>query len=126
MRTPQPSARALVTLGDVIWHDVTMPDSGALRQQRYKHHRAGDHHLCRHDTGQIAQLAKDASFAPADDFDAAAELARLAGRLRDAYAADPGNASLARELRMTLLALREPGDKVDPEIAEFLTGLANS
>jgi hypothetical protein len=47
--------------------------------------------------------------------DAHAALEALAKRLQAAHEAAPGNASLARELRMTLLALpREDGDDDDP------------
>jgi hypothetical protein len=48
--------------------------------------------------------------------DAHAALGRLAARLEAAHAAAPGNASLARELRMTLLALPsgEAADDDDP------------
>jgi hypothetical protein len=42
--------------------------------------------------------------------DAPLEMRRLAGRLAQAYAADPSNAALARELRETLLVIRPPGE----------------
>jgi hypothetical protein len=55
--------------------------------------------------------------------DPIAELRRLAGRLRDAHVADPGNALLARELRMTLQTLtggRSDGDaELESLFAEF-------
>ncbi len=48
-------------------------------------------------------------------------LRELAVRLRDAYAADPSNAALARELRVTLLALagQRPEDR-NPVLAELM------
>ena len=52
-----------------------------------------------------------------DDLDPAEELRRLAGRLVEAYAADPGNAALAREARFTLLAVAVPDG--DPELDEL-------
>ena len=48
-------------------------------------------------------------------------LRELAVRLRDAYAADPSNAALARELRVTLLAMarQRPEDR-NPVLAELM------
>jgi hypothetical protein len=43
--------------------------------------------------------------APDEDFDAAGEMRRLAQRLVEVHEAEPGNAVLARELRMTLREL---------------------
>jgi hypothetical protein len=43
----------------------------------------------------------------------------LAAQLAQAYRADPGNANLARELRMTLQALMGPGEAVDSDLAEM-------
>jgi hypothetical protein len=96
-----------------------MADSDALRSRRKRAHAAGDHHLCRHrpQPPPVTQLPQPE---PGDDLDPAAELRRLAGCLVAAYRADPGNASLAREARMTLLALG-PGDgsDLDPELREM-------
>jgi hypothetical protein len=96
-----------------------MADSGAVRQQRYKRHRAGDHSMCRHDRPRPVLLSP-AEVPASADFDPADELRRLAGRLVDAHRADPGNAALAREARMALLALG-PGDsaELDPELVEL-------
>jgi hypothetical protein len=91
----------------MIWH---MADSVALRSRRYRAHRAGSHHLCRHHAPLPVPYTAPL---PDDEFDAAAELALLAGRLRDAYAAEPGNAALARELRVTLQAMASPPDPFD-------------
>jgi hypothetical protein len=82
----------------------SMADSVALRSRRYRAHSQGDHHLCRHQ----ASILIDASSRPVmvgADFDPGDAMAQLAGRLKAAYAADPGNAALARELRMTLQAM---------------------
>jgi hypothetical protein len=99
-----------------------MPDSDAIRSRRKRAHASGDHHLCKHwpQAAPVSQL-------PAGDpgeLDPAAELAALAGRLSAAYAADTGNAALARELRMTLLAMQSRGG-ADPELAEFFRGFAD-
>lgn len=51
--------------------------------------------------------------------DPMADMRRVAGHLVRAYLADPGNASLAREARMTLQALMGPGETVDGELAEL-------
>jgi hypothetical protein len=46
---------------------------------------------------------------------------QLAGRLSAAYAVDPANAALARECRMTLLALGGQGMAgADPAVIELL------
>jgi hypothetical protein len=58
------------------------------------------------------------SAGPVDD--PVAELRRLAGQLAQAYRTEPGNALLARELRMTLQALMGAApDVVDSELADF-------
>jgi hypothetical protein len=58
--------------------------------------------------------------APADDFDPAAEMRGLAVIAVAAYRADPSNATLCREARMTLQALMPKGaGDVDAD----LTGL---
>jgi hypothetical protein len=88
---------------------LTVADSGALRQQRYKHHRAGDHHLCRHPVRPGL-----APFPPSPqrdgDLDPETELRRLAGRLTAAHEHDPSNAAIARELRVTLQVLIEAAE----------------
>ena len=92
-----------------------MADSNALRSRRKRGHAAGDHSLCRHRPQPgVVPPPPD----PGDDFDPAAEMRALAGRLAAAYAADTSNTALARELRVTLLALG-PGDgmpEMDPEL----------
>ena len=58
--------------------------------------------------------------------DALGGLRLLAGQLTAAYGADPGNALLARELRMTLQALQAPAGSMDGELAEFLAGFSQA
>lgn len=96
---------------------AVMPDSGALRQRRHKAHQAGDHRLCRHGPVDGARPVLAAAPDPADagEFDPRAELVALARDLGAAYRAEPSNASLARELRATLLAIPVPEDpSIDP------------
>jgi hypothetical protein len=87
--------------------------------RRSRAHKAGDHSLCvrcavlRTDPGVVAKAV------PVTD--PASGLRRLAGQLVVAYETDPGNALLARELRMTLQALMGPGETVDSELAEMFT-----
>ena len=51
------------------------------------------------------KLAAVVEIPTGDDFDPDAQLRALAGRLVAAHSQDPANAALARELRVTLLAL---------------------
>jgi hypothetical protein len=97
-----------------------MADSGTLRVQRHRRHRAGDHSLCTPGRCDLAGrrqygLAPYTPDASSTGFDAAGEMRAMAVRLRDAYAADTSNTGLARELRLTLLALNgiEPPDDDD-------------
>jgi len=57
--------------------------------------------------------------------DAEGELRVLAGQLAAAYSREPGNALLARELRMTLQALlpAQGGPSLDGELDELFAGL---
>lgn len=57
--------------------------------------------------------------------DAEAELRELGGQLAAAYRADPGNALLARELRMTLQALLpvRAGDGQGDDLEALFAGL---
>jgi hypothetical protein len=80
-----------------------MPDSDAVRSRRKRQHAAGDHSICRH--GRPFGLVPAVPVEPGPDFDPREEMRRLAGRLAAAYAADPSNAALARELRATLQAI---------------------
>ena len=100
-----------------------MADSDALRQRRRKAHVQGDHSLCRrcqvvkpHPVAAVADLPPGIG----EVTDAAAELRQLAWRMAEAHRADPANAILGRELRVTLQALMPKGDeKADAD----LTGL---
>ena len=87
----------------------SVADSDAVRSQRKRLHAAGDHFLCRHGVrarvlglgGTVVALPAP-SGVPVDPRNALESLAR---RLEGASEADPGNALIARELRMTLQAL---------------------
>lgn len=98
-----------------------MADSGALRQRRSKAHKSGDHSLC----GSRCSMGRRGILTvlppvPAAEIDAAAELRALASRLAAVHEAEPGNALVARELRMTLQALMpKDAGSVDAD----LTGL---
>jgi hypothetical protein len=102
---------------------VTVADPGALRQRRSRAHKAGDHSLCVRCAVQRAEVPVPDGAAPVSD--AEAELRALAGTLAVAYRAQPENALLARELRMTLQALLPAagGSGVDSELEEFFAGL---
>jgi hypothetical protein len=100
-----------------------LADSGALRTQRYKCHKAGDHSLCRHAPGAEGQDGHPPAVPVSDPI---GELRRLAGRLRDAHEADPGNALIARELRMTLQALTGGRGDGDAELESLFAELGAS
>ena len=99
-----------------------MADSGALRTERYKRHKMGDHSLCR--SRRDCARPNLALAGPADDvgLDPAVELRRLAVRLAAAHCQDPANAALARELRNTLLALPSSRPE-DPDVLDLLAAL---
>jgi aminoglycoside phosphotransferase len=103
-----------------------MADSPAVRSRRYRLHKAGDHSLCRHKLAVCD--AESPAVAVEIALDPAAELERLAARLTRAHERDPGNAPLARELRLTLaqLAAAEPGDADDDDPLSELRALAES
>ena len=103
-----------------------MADSGALRVRRARAHAAGDHSLCRRCAavrGGETPLAPVQALPPAlpVKFDAAAEMRALALRLASAHEAEPANAPLARELRMTLTELigRDRDSALDELAAEY-------
>jgi hypothetical protein len=83
-------------------------DSDALRTRRRRAHAAGDHSLCKR--CPVVRIEAEGEEIPASD---RAKLRWLAEGLARAYQADPGNALLARELRMTLQALLGGGDAND-------------
>ena len=91
-----------------------MADSDSLRSRRSRQHRQGDHSLCRHDRA-VRVTAPDIPIVTGADFDPVTMLRDLAVRLVAACQADPGNAPLARELRMTLQAIEpDPEPQWDP------------
>jgi hypothetical protein len=96
-----------------------MADSDAVRARRYRQHRQGDHSLCKHWPGAGLTRLPDVHNINVTGFDPADEMRKLAGRLSAAYKADPPNAALARELRMTLLALGPEAEAMDPGLAEM-------
>jgi hypothetical protein len=89
--------------------------------RRSRAHKAGDHSLC----VRCAVIKARPENAP-PVADPLAEMRLLAGQLAAACRVEPGNASLARELRMTLQALMDPGGTVDGELAEFLAGFSGT
>lgn len=105
-----------------------MADSGAARQARHKRHKAGDHSGCRPGCGGRSRRQDPPG--PAGEAspctDPAAELAALAGRLRDAHVADPGNAAVARVLKDVLLALPAGDEAPDDDPLAELRALAES
>jgi hypothetical protein len=83
-------------------------DSDALRSRRKRAHASGDHSLCRRNCGVTVTPARIAELSPArgdNPVNPRASLRSLALRLEAAHEADPANAMVARELRVTLLAL---------------------
>ena len=97
-----------------------MADSGALRVRRTRAHKAGDHSLCRRCAVVKPAVVPDLPVGSGEVTDAPLELRQLAWRMAEAHRADPGNAILGRELRMTLQALIPKGEeKPDAD----LTGL---
>ena len=101
-----------------------MADSGALRVRRARAHKAGDHSLCTSRCPDRSAAAPVASVTalPARPvkLDPQAEMRALASRLALAHEAEPANAQIARELRMTLAELMPKGER-KPD--EDLTGL---
>jgi hypothetical protein len=107
--------------GDVTEGDF-VADSGSVRTRRYRLHQAGDHSLCK----QCAALREPSGpVTPAELGAPAAELRELAARLAGAHRADPGNALLGRELRLTLQALMG-GEQADGELAALFAELGAS
>lgn len=107
-----------------------MADSGAVRAQRHRLHKAGNHSMCRRSCGesrQVPRLPVEIPQIPAasGDFDPVARMRDLAEQLRQASAASPSDAVLAREYRLTLVELAKGGDdgKADP-FAELLAELS--
>jgi hypothetical protein len=106
---------------------VTIADSEALRAQRYRLHRAGDHSLCVRCA--VLRAGPGAASEAVPVTDPAKGLRLLAGQLTAAYGADLGNALLARELRMTLQALlgaRDGARGMDGDLADLFAELGAS
>jgi len=96
-------------------------DDDALRSRRKRQHAGGDHSLCRRCIA-VRGIAERVAVLPAPGappLDLDEEMRALAGRLAVAHEADPSNALLARELRMTLreLIVREGDDSRFDELA---------
>jgi hypothetical protein len=114
-----------------------MADSGSLRVKRHRLHRAGNHSLCRPGCGGITQVPavaakirevsgdRPGSREDSAAFDPRLAMGELAVQLRAACEANPADAVLAREYRLTLMELAKGGDSdaVDP-FAELLAGLS--
>jgi hypothetical protein len=98
-----------------------MPDSDAVRSRRKRLHAAGDHSQCgRRCDARVIPVAFPSSGAPGEHAPGPrAALERLAQRLEGAHAADPADAAVARELRMTLQALGA-GESAQDDAAAFL------
>jgi hypothetical protein len=123
---PARARRASRRGGAGPWDDLVMADSAAVRSRRYRLHKAGDHSACRHKLAVCAPVVAEMPGKGA--VDPGAELEALAARLAVAHVADPGNASLARELRITLQALADtaPGDAGDDDpLAELRAIIAD-
>jgi hypothetical protein len=107
---------------------IHMADSGAMRTARYKRHKAGDHSMCRH----LQDYAPRPVVLPAaggQDLDPVAELRQLAADALADYRANPGNAALVREARLTLQALMGvaadiPDDDPLDELRQMMHGVS--
>src|SRR5262252_2641678 len=108
-----------------------MADSGSLRVKRHRQHRAGNHSLCRPGCGGITRApvtpARNAGVAGDQGkiADPMVAMSELAAQLKVACEANPADAVLAREYRLTLVELAKgsDGDGKDP-FAELLAELA--
>ena len=99
-----------------------MADSAALRQQRSRAHRSGDHSLCpslcprRPDVVLVAVRAELATAGCLDTYLGAAAV-QLADRIDQSVGSAPGLAGMVRELRATMYAAlagnRSAADPVD-------------
>jgi hypothetical protein len=105
---------------------VTMADSDALRQQRRRRHRAGDHSMCRRGCrdARLSPEIESVSSGSGEKVDPAVALRELAVRLQEASRVDPANALLAKELRATLLVLMPSREAVvDAEFRQLVAEL---
>lgn len=108
-----------------------MADSGSLRVQRHRQHKAGNHSLCKPrfcEFAQVVRIPVKVSQVPAasgKDFDPREAMTALAAQLRAACEASPADAVLAREYRLTLMELAKDGDRDGPDpFAELLAELS--
>jgi hypothetical protein len=117
----------MVAIVAPVAHDIYVADDDAVRSRRYRAHKQGNHVYCKRD----CQAARDpvrfdgVPDDPGESLNRFAELRRLCVALRTAYLADPANAALAKEWRMTLLCL--PGSKdmsADDELSQLMRELA--
>jgi hypothetical protein len=111
---------------------VTIADSDALRARRRRAHKRGDHSLCRRCaavTGKPeGQEGQEIPPSPgAEVWNPQAEMRQLAAQLAAAYRADPGNAALAKELRLTLQALMGGGKgSGDDDLADLFAEFSSA
>jgi hypothetical protein len=94
---------------------------------RRRHHKAGDHSMCRKSCPDARGPLRIPPVPPgsAENLDPAAALRDLAARLQAAYHADPGNSLLAKELRSTLQLLLPSRDAaVDHEWRELMAEMS--
>ena len=110
-----------------------MPDSEALRARRARRHKAGDHSLCKRCAAVRSTGGPPEGFPPrlvpplARVDDPVAELRQLAAQLAQAYRTEPGNALLARELRMTLQALvPQKAGNTDDDLSDLFAEFGSS
>lgn len=102
-----------------------MADPPSLRMRRSRAHAAGDHSLCK----RCNAVPRDpvtlrALPSQPEAFDAKSEMQQLAERLADAHRAEPANALLARELRMTLHELMpKDAGSVDADLTGLFAAL---
>jgi hypothetical protein len=109
-----------------------MADSGTLRVRRHRLHKAGNHLLCRPGSCEFAQVSlrpvkvSQVLAGSGKDFDPLTAMTDLAAQLKVACEANPADAVLAREYRLTLMELAKGGDRDGPdpfaEIVKQLTG----
>lgn len=104
-----------------------MADSGALRARRHRQHVAGNHALCRAGCGGTEQIPEASPQIPeaqagSPELDPHSAMQELAAQLRLACAANPADAVLAREYRLTLQALTPPKD-ADDELSDLLASM---
>lgn len=101
-----------------------MADGDALRSRRKRLHAAGDHSLCKRCSAVLGGAAMvEAQEIPADDI---GKMRWLADQLARAYRAEPGNAMLAQQLRMTLQALAGSGKPSDDDLESLFAELSSS